>query len=130
MSAPLILEVDRVEAGYGQIRVLHSVSLSVREGSIAAVLGSNGAGKTTLMRTIAGLLPPRGGRLIYAGREATQLSAAARVAAGIALVAPDQAGFGAAPARGRWPGPPRRGGGPARVVGRLPRGDSPGEHNL
>ena len=80
------LEVEGVEAGYGEARVLHGVSLRVRAGSIAAVLGSNGAGKTTLMRLIAGLLRPRIGRLVYAGDDATHLSASARVAAGIALV--------------------------------------------
>ena len=85
MSTP-ILQVDQVQAGYGEVRVLHGVSLTVQTGSITVVLGSNGAGKTTLMRLIAGLLRPRAGTLVYAGRPATSLAAAARVAAGIALV--------------------------------------------
>lgn len=78
--------MGEVHAGYGQASVLHGVSLRVDAGSIVAVLGSNGAGKTTLMRTIAGLLTPRAGRLVYAGADVTPLKASARVGAGIALV--------------------------------------------
>ena len=78
--------MSEVHAGYGQASVLHGVSLRVDAGSIVAVLGSNGAGKTTLMRTIAGLLTARAGRLVYAGADMTPLNAAARVGAGIALV--------------------------------------------
>lgn len=85
MSTP-ILEVDRLQAGYGQASVLRGVSLAVQPGSIVVVLGSNGAGKTTLMRSVAGLLPLREGRVIYEGRDVTALTAAARVAAGIAMV--------------------------------------------
>ena len=85
-ATPGILEVGEVHAGYDQASVLHGVSLRVGNGSIVAVLGSNGAGKTTLMRTIAGLLTPRAGRLVYAGADMTPLNAAARVGAGIALV--------------------------------------------
>ena len=75
-----------VVAGYGDVEVLHGVSIEVRTGTITALLGNNGAGKTTLMRTIAGVLPARRGSLVYAGRSIDTLSAADRVAAGIALV--------------------------------------------
>jgi branched-chain amino acid transport system ATP-binding protein len=75
-----------VVAGYGDVEVLHGVSIEVRSGTITALLGNNGAGKTTLMRTIAGVLPARRGSLVYLGRPIEKLGAADRVAAGIALV--------------------------------------------
>jgi branched-chain amino acid transport system ATP-binding protein len=52
MSA--LLELDGVSAGYGPTRVLHSVSMSVGEGDVVALLGANGAGKTTTLRAITG----------------------------------------------------------------------------
>jgi branched-chain amino acid transport system ATP-binding protein len=73
-------------AGYGDVRVLHGVTITVRAGTITALLGNNGAGKTTLMRTIAGVLPLSGGTLAYSGQPIEALGAAQRVAAGIALV--------------------------------------------
>jgi branched-chain amino acid transport system ATP-binding protein len=75
-----------VVAGYGDVEVLHGVSIEVRAGTITALLDNNGAGKTTLMRTIAGVLPAQRGPLVYLGRSIEKLSAADRVS-GIALVA-------------------------------------------
>jgi branched-chain amino acid transport system ATP-binding protein len=75
-----------VVAGYGDIEVLHGVTIAVRAGTITALLGNNGAGKSTLMRTIAGMLPLRSGSVIYSGRPIDRLDPAERVAAGIALV--------------------------------------------
>ena len=49
-----LLELDGVRAGYGQTRVLHSVSMSVGDGDVVALLGANGAGKTTTLRAITG----------------------------------------------------------------------------
>ena len=75
-----------VVAGYGDIEVLHGVTIAVRAGTITALLGNNGAGKTTLMRPIAGVLRPQSGALTYCGRPIDKLDPAERVAAGIALV--------------------------------------------
>jgi branched-chain amino acid transport system ATP-binding protein len=55
-----LLEVEALEAGYGDIRVLHGVSFAAEEGQVAAILGPNGAGKTTTLRSISGVLRPRG----------------------------------------------------------------------
>ncbi|MFK9090774.1 ABC transporter ATP-binding protein [Bacillus salipaludis] len=52
-----LLEVKDVVSGYGEIPILHDVSIKVEEGELVAIIGSNGAGKTTLMHTISGLLP-------------------------------------------------------------------------
>ena len=81
-----ILAVEELTAGYGAAEILHGVSFSVLEGSITALLGSNGAGKTTLMRSLAGLLTPRRGRIRFAGVPVQDLRAHARVRLGIALV--------------------------------------------
>ncbi len=55
-----LLEVDEVEAGYGDVVVLRDVSFEVEEGGVAAVLGPNGAGKTTVLRAISGMVRPSG----------------------------------------------------------------------
>ncbi|MBE1530450.1 ABC transporter ATP-binding protein [Actinomadura algeriensis] len=54
------LTVDDLHAGYGDVRVLHGVSLQVGEGDICAILGPNGAGKTTLLRALCGMVKGRG----------------------------------------------------------------------
>jgi len=81
-----VLRLEGVEAGYGDVVAVRSVSLEVRAGEIVALIGGNGAGKTTTLRTIAGLLPLRRGRVELAGRPISGLGSAAVVAAGIAHV--------------------------------------------
>jgi branched-chain amino acid transport system ATP-binding protein len=51
-----VLDVNNLEAGYGRIKVLHGISLSVDQGHVAVLLGANGAGKTTTLRAISGLI--------------------------------------------------------------------------
>lgn len=55
-----VLEVSELTAGYGKNTVLHGISLAVRPGSVAVLLGANGAGKTTTLRAISGLIPCAG----------------------------------------------------------------------
>jgi branched-chain amino acid transport system ATP-binding protein len=74
-----LLEVAGVAAGYGDVRVLWSVDLNVREGEIVALIGSNGAGKTTLLRALSGLLPAAAGEIRLAGEAVTTLAAPALV---------------------------------------------------
>ncbi len=62
-----LLELEDVEARYGQVQALHGVSLAVEEGEIAAVLGANGAGKTTTLRSVSGTVRTSG-RVRFAGR--------------------------------------------------------------
>lgn len=57
------LTVEGVEAGYGTVRVLHGVSLNVREGETVALLGTNGNGKSTLLKCIMGIVRPESGRI-------------------------------------------------------------------
>jgi branched-chain amino acid transport system ATP-binding protein len=63
-----VLEVAGLVTTYGAVRALDGVDLSVRSGSITAVLGANGAGKTTLLRTVGGLVRPRAGMVRLDGR--------------------------------------------------------------
>ena len=81
-----MLRLDAVEAGYGDVTAVRSVSLEVRAGEIVALIGSNGAGKTTTLRAVSGLLPLRQGRVELDGRRISGLGSAAVVAAGIAHV--------------------------------------------
>ena len=55
-----LLEVAHLSAGYGEMQVLRSISLTVRQAEIVAMVGGNGAGKTTLLRAISRLIPSRG----------------------------------------------------------------------
>ncbi|MEV0729655.1 ABC transporter ATP-binding protein [Polymorphospora sp. NPDC050346] len=64
-----LLEVRGLTAGYGAAPVLRGIDLTIRTGTITAVLGANGAGKTTLLRTLSGLIRPTGGRIVLSGEE-------------------------------------------------------------
>jgi branched-chain amino acid transport system ATP-binding protein len=72
MSAPL-LAISNVTAAYGNIPVLHGVSLDISKGEIVTLIGANGAGKTTLMMTIFGRPRAAEGRVLFEGRDITQL---------------------------------------------------------
>jgi branched-chain amino acid transport system ATP-binding protein len=85
MPEPL-LAIEGLSAGYGDVRVLWDVSLTVEAGAITCIVGSNGAGKTTLLRTISGLVPATSGRITFAGEDITSLDADQVLARGIAHV--------------------------------------------
>jgi branched-chain amino acid transport system ATP-binding protein len=73
MAGEPLLQVDGVEAFYGNIRALNGVSIDVHEGEIVALIGANGAGKSTLMMTIFGMPRARAGTITFAGTDITQL---------------------------------------------------------
>jgi branched-chain amino acid transport system ATP-binding protein len=81
-----LLKVEDVVTAYGKIEALKGVSLEVSEGAITCLLGPNGAGKTTLMMTIAGILKPRRGRVLFGGADIAGQAPHAIVARGVALV--------------------------------------------
>jgi branched-chain amino acid transport system ATP-binding protein len=63
-----MLEVKNLQVSYGAINALHGISLSVKAGSIVTLIGANGAGKTTTLKVVSGLLKPRSGEILYAGK--------------------------------------------------------------
>jgi branched-chain amino acid transport system ATP-binding protein len=81
-----MLEVRKLQAGYGLTHVLEGVSLHVNAGEIVAVLGSNGAGKTTLNMAISGLVKPRAGSVTFEGRDITGRPPAEIMGAGLIQV--------------------------------------------
>jgi branched-chain amino acid transport system ATP-binding protein len=88
MAEPM-LALERVDAGYGQLQVLHGVTLSVVPGEIVSLIGPNGAGKTTVIRAILGLIPlwPRsGGAMRFKGQRIDGLAPEDIVRRGIAVV--------------------------------------------
>jgi branched-chain amino acid transport system ATP-binding protein len=65
----MMLQIEDLDVFYGDAQALDSVSLDIEEGAIVAIVGANGAGKTSLIRTIAGMLKPARGRILYRGLE-------------------------------------------------------------
>ena len=68
------LSLEQLSLGYGTTLAVPGLDLGLREGELLALLGPSGCGKTTTMRAIAGLLAPRGGRIVLAGRDITRVS--------------------------------------------------------
>jgi branched-chain amino acid transport system ATP-binding protein len=64
-----MLTVEGLDLFHGDAQALDDVSLTVAEGTIAAIVGANGAGKTSLIRTVAGMHRPRRGRILFRGRD-------------------------------------------------------------
>ncbi len=81
-----ILELLNVESAYGPIKAIRGVSLEVREGQIATVLGANGAGKTTILKTISGIIDPRKGSIRLHGEDITARDPAWIVRRGVSHV--------------------------------------------
>jgi branched-chain amino acid transport system ATP-binding protein len=80
-----LLELHDVTGGYGPVRVLHGIDLSVDEGEVAVVLGANGAGKTTTLRAISGIISS-GGDIVFNGDRISRKHPEAVARAGIAHV--------------------------------------------
>lgn len=81
-----MLEVERVNAGYGKIQVLWDVSLHIESGEIVALVRANSAGKTTLLKSISGLKQPSSGVVTFEGRRITGLKSHDIVSQGISHI--------------------------------------------
>jgi len=81
-----LLEVEALEAGYGEVQVLWGLSLKARRGELTAIVGANGAGKTTTLRAVAGSITPWRGRVMLAGEDVTRLPGHVKALRGLALV--------------------------------------------
>ena len=73
MADEVLLSVEALEAGYGEVQVLWGVSLRAARGKFTAIVGANGAGKTTTLRAVAGSITPWHGRVMFAGEDVTRL---------------------------------------------------------
>jgi len=81
-----LLEISRLRAAYGRIEALKGVDLTVGAGEIVTLIGANGAGKSTLLMTICGRPRAAEGRIVFDGRDITQLPTFAIVRLGISQV--------------------------------------------
>jgi branched-chain amino acid transport system ATP-binding protein len=81
-----LLEVDHLDAGYGDFQALFAVSVDVAEGETVAIIGANGAGKSTLLRAVMGQVRVSGGTVRYAGNDLAGVATHRRVERGLALV--------------------------------------------
>jgi branched-chain amino acid transport system ATP-binding protein len=82
----VLLSLANVESAYGPIKAIRGVSLEVRAGEIATVLGANGAGKTTILKTVSGIIDPRKGSVQLRGQDITSKDPAFIVQQGLAHV--------------------------------------------
>jgi len=117
--AEAVLEVEGLRAGYGPAEILFGVSLRLARGEVAALMGRNGAGKSTTLKAIMGLVPPRAGRVRFAGRDIAGLATFRIARLGLGYVPEDRRIFtdltvaenlevGRRPAEGRDPWTPER----------------------
>jgi len=81
-----MLEASNISAFYGDVQALWNICLRIDEGEIVTFIGSNGAGKSTIMRTIAGLVKPREGNILFEGIRLDRLPAHKIVDLGISMV--------------------------------------------
>ncbi len=81
-----ILEIKDLQVRYGGIEAVKGISLEVPEGEIVTLIGANGAGKSSTLRTIAGLVKPAAGNILFKGEDITGMDANEIVKRGITLV--------------------------------------------
>jgi branched-chain amino acid transport system ATP-binding protein len=81
-----VLKITGLDCFYGEVQVLHALSLDLTRGEVHCLLGRNGAGKTTLLKAIMGLVPARSGRIVLGAKELTDLPAHEVPKAGVAYV--------------------------------------------
>jgi branched-chain amino acid transport system ATP-binding protein len=81
-----MLQVNELEAWYGDAKVLHGLSFALKKGEVLSLIGANGAGKSTLLKCICGLLPKKTGSILFQSNAIHSLVANEIVAKGIALV--------------------------------------------
>ena len=86
MADSAVLELEDLVAGYGGLTVLNGTSFRAARGAITTIIGPNGAGKSTIFKTVFGLLPARSGRVVFEGREVTNLSPKRLLELGISYV--------------------------------------------
>ena len=81
-----LLSLDNIHSFYGHIHALKGISVEVNEGEIVTLIGSNGAGKSTTLRTISGMIHPQKGRILFGGKDISQMQPHSIVLAGLGHV--------------------------------------------
>lgn len=82
----MLLELNRISAGYGPLTVVHDVSLNVSQGEIVCVIGPNGAGKSTVLRAVAGQITPTAGEVLFRGNDITRVGTAEKGRNGLIFI--------------------------------------------
>ena len=80
------MHVEKLSGGYQTLTVFRDVTIAIDLGMTIGILGPNGAGKSTLLKTIAGLIPPTAGRVVFNGSDLGKIPAHQRARAGLILV--------------------------------------------
>ncbi|MCC5467159.1 ABC transporter ATP-binding protein [Pelosinus baikalensis] len=81
-----MLQLQQLAAGYGNIKALKNIDLTVPAGSIVSLIGANGAGKTTVMKVIMGLIKPESGQIFFKGQNISGIATHKIVSLGLSLV--------------------------------------------
>jgi branched-chain amino acid transport system ATP-binding protein len=82
----MLLELNKITAGYGSLTVVCDVSLNVSHGEIVCVIGPNGAGKSTVLRAVAGQITPSDGKVLFKGEDVTRVSIAEKGRNGLIFI--------------------------------------------
>jgi branched-chain amino acid transport system ATP-binding protein len=81
-----LLEIENVSVYYEDFQALYDINIKIEEGEIFACIGANGAGKSTMLKTVAGVLIPKRGRILFDGQPVDQMPTYKRVEVGISSV--------------------------------------------
>jgi len=82
----LLLRISEIHAGYGNLEILHGVSLEVQRGEMTSIIGPNGAGKSTALKSVMGILRPKAGHIWFDGKEITGFRPDQVISLGLAYV--------------------------------------------
>lgn len=86
----MLLEIKDLVAGYGNLDILHGVSMEVDKNEVVCIIGPNGAGKSTVLKTIYGLLKPRAGNILFRGDDISGIGSHRLLRKGISFVPQDK----------------------------------------